>query len=193
MSPAMQTWKTKVQRMPATRASFEKWLFVHISGVLFGKKTGELLVLKEGECRLNLEQQLKIIEVLASIWNYSHMVLLRDLSCARIVFYNHAGVQDVLSKIPAWVFNTIGYPTPVKPETFLSEVGVRWKKTGSIPHEIGFALGYPVKDVLGFMGLIPLPCTGMCGWRIHGNPRLSLQKSREFKAAKEQALAFIEM
>jgi len=193
MSPALHSWKTKVHRLPAARAAFEKWLFVHISSVLLGKKSGELLVLTEGECRLSLRRQLVIIRDLAATWDYSYQVLLLDALCARIIFYDRARVQDMLTTAPEWVLRKIGYRTPVAADEFLNEVGRRWKLTGRIPDEVGFALGYPAKDVLGFMGLVASPCTGMCGWRIHGDPLPSLRRSREFKAAREQALAFISM
>lgn len=193
MSPQLQSWKMQVKKLPKNRAAFEKWLFVHIAGVLFGNKSGELLMLTAGECRLRIDQQLTTIASLAQLWNYSFLVLMQDLSCARIVFYDYAKVQEVLSETPEWAFTAMGYPDQVEPETFLKEVGQRWRETGQIPHEIGFALGYPTKDVLGYMGLVSSPCTGMCGWRIHGDPQPSLRKSREFKQAKEKALAFLNM
>jgi hypothetical protein len=191
MNPRFQSWKIKIEQRSHTMAAFEKWLFVQTAGVLFGNKPGELLMLSAEECRLGIDQQLKIITSLAPVWNYTFRVLMQDPSCVRIVFYDHDKVQEVLSKIPGWVFNDMGYPNPVEPDTFLKEVGRRWQETGQIPHEIGISLGYPIKDVLGYMGLISLPCTGICGWRIHGNPQPSLKKSREFEQAREKALAFL--
>ncbi len=193
MSPKLQKWKSHVQYLPHNRAAFEKWLFVHIACVLFGNKSGELLMLMAGECRMAISRQLRIIAARAPAWNCSFKVLLQDKSCARIVFYNHARVQEALEMVPAWALHTIGYPEKVAPETFLAEVGQRWQATEQIPHEIGFALGYPAKDVLGYMGLISSPCTGMCGWRIHGDPQPSLRKSMEFKQAQQRARSFLSM
>ena len=79
----------------------------------------------------------------------------------------------------------------IGPTEFLEEVGRRWRHKGQIPHEIGLALGYPIKDVLGYMGLVPLPCTGGCGWRIYGDPNPSLRRSCEFERARGQAIAFL--
>jgi hypothetical protein len=181
----------KVRQLPARRAAFEKWLFVQIAGVLFGNKSGELLMLTAGEHRMSIDRQFQVIASLAPVWNYSFRVLMQDAACVRIVFYDDAKVRKVLSTTPGWVFRKMGYPDWIEPETFLKEVERRWRKTEQIPHGIGLALGYPIKDVLGYMGLVALPCTGMCGWRIHGNPRPSLKKNEEFKQAKEKARAFL--
>jgi hypothetical protein len=41
------------------------------------------------------------------------------------------------------------------------------------PHEIGLFLGYPLKDVLGFMGLVTLPYVKTQGWRVYGDEHIS--------------------
>jgi hypothetical protein len=191
MSPQLQAWKTQMTRLPENRAAFEKWFFVHIAGVLFAGKAGELLNLRAGQFQLSIDEQLRRIEALSPAWKYSQRVLCRIASCARVVLYDPGKVHDALSEAPQWVFDEMGYPHGIGPAEFLEEVGRRWREKGQIPHEIGLALGYPVKDVLGYMGLVPLPCTGGCGWRIHGNPAASLSRSREFREAKEKALAFL--
>ena len=45
---------------------------------------------------------------------------------------------------------------------------------GQVPHEVGVILGYPLKDVAGFMGWVRLPVTGQGPWKIYGDPRSSL-------------------
>jgi hypothetical protein len=191
MSPQLQAWKAQMNRLPENKAAFEKWLFVHIAGVLFADKAGELLTLRAGQFQLSIDEQIRRIETLSPAWKYSQRVLCRIASCARVVLYDPGKVRDALLEVPQWVFDGMGYPLGIGPAEFLEEVGRRWRQKGQIPHEIGLALGYPVKDVLGYMGLVPLPCTGGCGWRIHGNPATSLRRSREFSEAKEKALAFL--
>ena len=162
MSSQLDTWKTQVRRRSENEAEFEKWLFVHVAGVLFADKAGELLTLSAGQCELSIDRQIQCIEALSSLWDYSHLQLCRNSSCARVVIFNRERVQEVLSTAPRWAFAELRYSSDVEPTEFLEEVGRRWREKGQIPHEIGLALGYPVKDVLGYMGLLPLPCTG---WR----------------------------
>lgn len=191
MSPQFEAWKTQMSLLPESKAAFERWLFVHIAGVLFADKAGELLTLSAGQCNLSIDQQIRRSEALSPLWKYSHLVLCQSLSCARMVIYDQVKVQEVLSEAPQWVFDEMGYPHDVGPPEFLKEVGRRWREKGQIPHEIGLALGYPIKDVLGYMGLDSSSCTGICGWRIYGDLNPSLRRSREFRQAKQQAEAFL--
>jgi len=190
MSPQIMTWKERVKEIPERKAEFEKWLFIKLAGVLLGNKSGELLMLRRKK-GLGVGEQINCIRDLASLWSYSYLVLLKDKHCARVIIYNSNKVQKVLSRVPKWVLDKLGYAYDLSPEDFLKEVARRWYFNNRIPHEVAFALGYPIKDVLGYMGLVSLPSTGMCGWRIHGDLEPSILKSREFKRAREKALAFL--
>jgi hypothetical protein len=193
VSPRFENWKTQVDRLPENEAEFERWLFVNIASLLFGGKAGELLTLNAGRHQLDIKQQMGRIEKLSPQWGYSFLVLSENLSCAKVVLYREVQVHEMLMDVPRWVFDEINYPHDIGPVAFLNEVGRRWRKTGQIPDEIGLALGYPVKDVLGYMGLVSSSCTGACGWRIFGSVDPSLRKSREFVQAKQQAAAFLEV
>ncbi|MBW2039277.1 MAG: DUF3793 family protein [Deltaproteobacteria bacterium] len=164
-----------------------------MASVLFADKAGELLMLRAEHSELSIDQRIERIAALSRSWGFSYLVLCRSQVCARVIIYDQMKVQKTLSNVPQWVFDKMGYPHDIGPIEFLEEVGRRWQDKGQIPHEIGLALGYPIKDVLGYMGLIPLRSTGNCGWRIYGDPTPSLRKSREFEQAREQAAAFISM
>lgn len=51
------------------------------------------------------------------------------------------------------------------------------------PHEIGLFLGYPLKDVYGFMGA-PIPYRKTMGWRMYGDVRPSESIYYAYKAAR---------
>ncbi|PLX83836.1 MAG: DUF3793 domain-containing protein [Desulfuromonas sp.] len=65
-------------------------------------------------------------------------------------------------------------------EQLLREMQLRFDE-GGMPHEVGVILGYPLKDVLGFMGcgLEPLSCRGP--WQIYGDPAPSLELVCSFR------------
>lgn len=191
MSPELEEWKAQMERLPEDRAAFEQWLFVHIAGVLFADKAGELLTLTDGHHGLGVDRQLGFVEARAPVWNYSHQVLCRSGSRVRVVIFDGLNVRKALSEAPCWALAELGYRPGLGPADFLEEVARRWRETGRVPHEIGLALGYPVKDVLGYIGLVASPCTGMCGWRIHGDRGASLCRSRKYKQARQQAEAFL--
>ena len=52
-----------------------------------------------------------------------------------------------------------GYQDAEKTNSMLQELTKRLT-VGGFPHEIGAILGYPLKDVAGFMGWVTLPVTG---------------------------------
>jgi hypothetical protein len=187
MSP-IDDWKAQARRAPAEESRFEEWVMLAVAGVIFGDKAGELLILKYGKFRVEVARQVEILEARAHSVGLSCVVLCGSENRARVVMYRRSSVAAILTEVPHWVFREMGYATDVDPETFLEEVGRRWSE-GAMPDEIGFALGYPIKDVLGFMGLIRLPCTGACGWRIFGDPNPSLRASRRYKRARERVAA----
>jgi len=61
-----------------------------------------------------------------------------------------------------------------------------------IPHEIGIFLGYPLKDVIGFMGHPSLKLTKINGWNVYGDSRLSDEKYIKFNNAKQQIKKMLE-
>jgi hypothetical protein len=58
-----------------------------------------------------------------------------------------------------------------------------WAVT-DFPHEVGVFLGYPLKDVAGFMGWVDLPVTCQGPWKIYGNPDRSLALADGFRACR---------
>lgn len=54
----------------------------------------------------------------------------------------------------------------------------------NFPHEIGVFLGYPLKDVAAFMGLVRIPYRCQGGWKIYGDPRKSLQLDEMFRSCR---------
>ena len=192
MKAVYEAWKARMSRLPHAEAEFERWLFVKCAGVLFGEKAGELLVLRSGCKDLSREDRLRRIADLSRSWHFSCLLLNQGHEGHKVIVYNRARLHQTLNRVPERVLARLGYRPGVEARGFLGEIKQRWEGTGRIPHEVGLALGYPLKDVLGFMGLYPLRYTGGCGWRIYGNPARSLRKSRRFKQARERALVFLE-
>lgn len=62
----------------------------------------------------------------------------------------------------------------------LAELKRRFQALDEMPHEIGIFLGYPLKDVAGFMGCSNKPCTACRQWRIYGDPATSLALSDNY-------------
>jgi len=61
---------------------------------------------------------------------------------------------------------------------------LRTKFLSQCPPEVGFFLGYPVKDVLGFMGFDSFSFECTLGWRIYKPAKPSLKLYNLYKKAK---------
>ncbi|MCG8353802.1 MAG: DUF3793 family protein [Chloroflexales bacterium] len=185
-------WKTQVDQLPTAVAEFEKWLFVSVASVLFGGKAGELLTLPTYQFGLSTGERLARVALLADLWGVSHRLMHQTAASTKVIIYDEGAVHDVLMRVSLCIFTCeLNYAHGRKPAEFLAEVARRWQERDMIPHEIGLSLGYPIKDVLGFMGVLPLHCTGCCGWRIYGDPAASLAMSRAFTAANHRAIRFL--
>lgn len=183
-----QGWKSQMCHLPTHQAAFEKWLFVHLGSVLLANKTGELLTFSKNEFQLSLDWRLKRLQTLASEWGCVARCLHETDHSAKVVIYRPEKAKAALNEAgPCLLHQTLGYPCSIEPDVFLSELARRWQTQAEIPHEVGLILGYPLKDVLGFMGLQPLQCTGLCGWRIYGDPSQSRELSQAFQQARQQA------
>jgi len=192
VTPQFKSWKQQTNKLPTSEADFEKWLFVHVSSVLFANKAGELLTLPIEQFGLSLVERLQRIQVLTEQWGYAYQLLCQNNCSAKVIIYQPQLVQAVLTEItPCVLHKSLNYPCCVGPQEFLTELGRRWQQSGEIPHEVGLALGYPIKDVLGFMGLSSLEFTGCCGWQVYGDPQPSHRKSQQFMQAKQQASIFV--
>jgi hypothetical protein len=187
-----EAWKKRLRYLTTSQAKFEKWLFIHIAGVLFERKTGELLSLPAEQFALQFDKRMEYIATLSEMWGVFYQTLYQTPVSTKIIIFNCNKVRERLAQVgPYILFSKLKYSDCLEPTVFLDELARRWREKGAIPHEIGLALGYPVKDVLGYMGLSSLECTGCCGWQIYGDTTLSLQKSREFMDARQNAICFL--
>lgn len=187
-----EAWKKRLRYLITSQAKFEKWLFIHIAGVLFERKAGELLSLLAEQFALQFDKRMECIATLSGMWGFFYQTLYQTPASTKIIIFNRDKVRERLAQVgPYILFSELKYPDCLEPTVFLDELTRRWQEKGAIPHEIGLALGYPVKDVLGYMGLSSLQCTGCCGWQIYGDTPFSLQKSREFMEARQKAIYFL--
>jgi hypothetical protein len=91
----------------------------------------------------------------------------------------HPAATDFLQKL--------GYPDVSNLQNTLHELQLRFQHdTSSMPHEIGLFLGYPLKDVAGFMHRDKQTCTGRRLWCFYGDPNPSLELWKRFTACRNR-------
>lgn len=172
-----------------SKETLRSWLLSELAAVLLSSKSGELLnfnfkILPYSRHELHLA-----LDEIAKKWSCSLRQMCSCETTEKWLVYYPKRVDKALENLPEEILSrSLSYQSDLCCDTFLDEVASRWRSQKEIPHEIGFALGYPIKDVLGYLGLNDLPCSGNCGWCIFGDAEYSKQKSVEYQQAKSFAL-----
>lgn len=172
------------------------YLMLECAEVLAGVKPANLisLVNRNQLCGRNLYQlwQSYHEELAARLPDLTIRVLQTRERALLLLCYNndqlerhmaHAGIRTLLRKA--------GYEANSSIEAQLGELSRRIESKGSFPHEIGLFIGYPAKDVAAFMGLIKLPFTCQCLWKIYGNPDQSLGLAEQFRCCRQRMSAIL--
>ena len=69
----------------------------------------------------------------------------------------------------------------------VEELRERCAQSPELPHEVGLFVGYPLKDVVGFMKKIPAAPGHNGLWRIYGNAASSLELMNLYRRAERFA------
>jgi hypothetical protein len=192
LTDKLNEWKSSLRTICTAQAEYEKWLFIQASSILFGGKTGELITVREGQFGLSLDEHMKYAERLCASWSLDLVELHRNALSCKFLVYREDMLNRKLAKSPRRILcHVLEYEPDVNAGAFLSEIRRRWDSFGTVPHEIGIALGYPLKDVWGFMGFSSQRCSGRCGWQIFGDLEPSVNQSLRYQNARQKALSFL--
>lgn len=104
-----------------------------------------------------------------------------------VLFFDRARLLQTLTAPAAAEFlHGCGYPATGELEPLLRELIARCRHGRKFPHEIGVFLGYPLKDVRGFMEN-PADCLAVPRglWRIAGDPEESLRIMEQYRCAEQ--------
>ena len=104
---------------------------------------------------------------------------------ALIYIYRMSKLKNDLSKIQASSFlKSIGYKSE-KPELCIVRLISRLNESGEFPHEIGFFLGYPYEDVIGFIKNKSAysKCTGC--WKVYGDVEKAMKTFELYKSCTD--------
>ncbi|WP_099189137.1 DUF3793 family protein [Tepidibacter mesophilus] len=165
--------------------SFTKWLLQLLGPVIFGVKPAEIISFPYSD----KQNSYRLTEI-KRILDKNNKIFYKEFSycnkCTKILFYNSTELNNILSEYRNLKFlQSIGYPNNYNLNIYLDFI-IGKMKTGDIPDEIGIFLGYPLKDVLGFIGHPSLKLTKINGWRVYGDSRISDIKYMQFINAKNK-------
>lgn len=163
-----------------------------IGATLAGAKPAELLTfpLNKGQIR-RADWERSRVAFLSQ-----NLLGLREIRKAngteQVFFYHGDALDQALTHQPHLNFlQGLGYPPVYQREDYIDLLMARLRGEENFPHEIGLFLGYPLKDVLGFIGHPSLKLVKTRGWRVYGSERLSDLKYESFQNARNQVLTIL--
>jgi len=164
--------------------NFERLLANHCAPLLFGKKPAILLAKK------NFPKNYE----LGLLWQYGfrELRLYRAKGQALIFLYHPALLKEAVSNpITVQTLSEMGYSYTDGLIGLLAFLRRRFMESSEFPHEVGFFLGYPAEDVVGF-----LSCNDhckLCGqWKVCSDVERATILFDEYSRCKQTLLNHIE-
>jgi hypothetical protein len=116
-----------------------------------------------------------------------HLVYSRNNSI-KVIIYNKKSMNRLLMDQRILKFLTSrGYSDQWRAEDYMTSLCSHLLEN-HLPEEYGVFFGYPLKDVIGFIGHPSLKHVKTTAWKIYGDPKISDIIHKEFKRAEERAL-----
>ena len=117
-----------------------------------------------------------------------HRILREDAASDLLLFYHPERLAEALGRPRAAAFlGARGWPAAAGAEAMLDELARRWEAGPT--HEVGFFLGYPPKDVAGFLHAAPEVTRPGDRWRVFGEEGESRRLMRLHRALELRATA----
>ena len=162
---------------------FELFMANHCAPVLMGRKPAALFNEKSlpQSCAWSILEEQGLRRIRLRRRNQNSLVLFYhpELLCQALT---HDLVYTTLAKLD--------YPVNKGSVAVLSYLRKRFYEPDEFPHEVGFFLGYPPEDVLGFMD-----CKGdckLCGpWKVYSDVDRAVKLFNEHRRCKELLLELI--
>lgn len=184
-----QRWHDLAGHFACARECFAAYLALKGAEVVEGEKPGNLLNLVNCRRACGLNPYRLWLEHGASLLAGTG---LRDMAMIdrgeSLLLYLYR--EDLLARLlekkgVSIILRKQGYDPTNSPQKILRQLGQRIQRH-DFPHEIGIFLGYPLKDVLAFMGHIRLAfsCQGL--WKMYGNPCASLELADRFRECRSR-------
>lgn len=178
----------------AHRKELLRFLLVKTAAVRQGVKPGELLRVRHCYEGVNAEG-LRVCLYRSDIYEtlgLDYVELKVEKQSSLVLFYNPAVLEATLAegRSRRWLAR-LGYPVDGATPEMLAALCNR-ARACEMPHEVGIFVGYPLKDVAGFMRHIPATPLHGGSWRIYGSADESVKRMRLYKSAEIAACAALD-
>ncbi len=173
------------------RKELLRFLLVKTVAVRRGVKPGELLRVRHCYVGVNAEG-LRVCLYRSDIYGIlglDYVELKVEAESSLVLFYNPAALAATLAepRNASWL-TKMGYPEMRNGELDLMLAHLVGRAAEcELPHEVGVFIGYPLKDVAGFIRNIPATPVHKGAWRVYGNAKESLERMRTYAHVEEEA------
>ncbi len=182
------TWVDMVNCYPAEADCLGAFLVTSAAEVLEGVKPANLVSLPK--------RRLKCGRSLYALWQKYSTELLRQSQLDVCVLRDGGDVlllllyrrdlleQRMRGRTMQTFLRRMQYAQPDNLEACLERLQEKFEKHAT-PNEVGMFLGYPLKDVNGFIDQRENCWQGRCLWKIYGPPRRSLALYHRFRQSRQ--------
>ncbi|SCH89733.1 DUF3793 family protein [Romboutsia sp. Marseille-P6047] len=147
--------------------------------VILGSKPAEILNIS-GEMNLKKNKLNEIESFFDKCSKINYKIINTYDGGIRVLFINKKSMSRVFTNKKCINFlKFLGYPSDYDMETYIN-VLINKLHSPNFPNEIGIFLGYPLKDVLGFMGYGKNELYTTRVWKIYGDPSISYEVCNSF-------------
>lgn len=154
-----------------------------LGAVILGSKPAEIINVPGSK----EDKKIKLSQIEAFFSNCSRItyrIITTHDGGKRVLFINEKSMEKVLvNKRCINFLKFVGYPADYELNDYMDELVFRLQSE-EFPHEIGVFLGYPLKDVLGFMGYGKNELVEVRNWRIYGDKEISYEVYNNFMRDK---------
>lgn len=120
--------------------------------------------------------------------NIKYNIVESNNNSIKIIFYNTIAMERLLSDQRNLKFlHSYGFGKNMSSHDYMLSLADNLREN-KLPSEYGIFFGYPLKDVIGFMGHPSLKHVKTKAWKVYGDPRLSDIIFKKFKEAEDRVL-----
>ena len=171
------------------RLELLRFLLVKTAAVRRGIKPAELLRVRHCYSAVN-SQGLRVCLYRRDIYvtlGLDYLELKVEEGSSLVLFYNPSVLAATLRTrgIAHWL-GRLGYPVERGMEAMLAHLKSRFAD-GTFSHEVGLFIGYPLKDVVGFIKHLPSTPVHNGAWRVYGVAKESLERMVAYAREESEA------
>jgi len=176
------------------RKELLRFLLLKTAAVRSGVKPGELLRIRHCYQTRNQEglQFCLYLNDILEILELSYLELQNGPESSLILFYHPQTMRQTLAKAENMtILSKYHYPVNDAPEQLLSMLQERFAAT-KLPHEVGVFIGYPAKDVAGFIDNLPRTSVHRGDWAVFGDAGESVALMHRYRQIEHAARRILE-